>query len=96
MFDLKVMQDGIQGSPFGPTDPQRDYQLGILAKYQNRLKKLRESVYEYEQTFTEKKKRYKYEIRLEQEKEMLDHIQNEEDHVPGDASAFSNLAILSG
>ena len=41
------------------------------------MNSLRATVNEYELSFNEKKKRFKYEIQLDQEKQMLDFIDHE-------------------
>ena len=44
------------------------------------LNTLRATVNEHELNFNEKKKRFKYEIQLDQEKQMLDYIDNENEN----------------
>ena len=63
-----------------------------MTEYTAQLSSLRATVNEYELTFNEKKKRFKYEIQLDQEKQMLDYIDNENENL-NDQSAFGINSI---
>ena len=52
-------------------------------EYTAQLNGLRATVNEHELSFNENKKRFKYEIQLDQEKQLLDYIDNDNELGPG-------------
>lgn len=65
---------------------------GQQAEYSQQLNVLRGTVNEHELNFNEKKKKFKHEIHLDQEKQMLDYIDHEEINaeMSGLGDRFSN------
>ena len=65
---------------------------GQQTEYSQQLNQLRATVNEHELNFNEKKKKFKHEIHLDQEKQMLDYIDHEEINadMSGIGDRFSN------
>ena len=65
-------------------------QTQFKKEFESKLQRLRESLNQCQLTFNEKKKGYKYEIQLDQEKQMLDYIDNEGPEMFGQLNSVAN------